>query len=184
MKINLNDVQFTLEAITPAMYGEIYTWRSDPFAVEHNPFAPCDFDEFSRIMNDFTTNMDEIYSGKDFKWVISHQGEILSVLSLSQINRMMRTAEVGYQVNPKFRGIGVGTKAVFTLAKYLFENTDLRKLVATIADGNIPSCKIVEKVGFRQEGLLREHFLIGGKEVDERFYGLLRNEFLERQIND
>ena len=176
MKLNLSDIQFTLEAITPTMHKEVYGWRSDPFAVEHNPFAPCDFDEFSKIMRGFTTNMDEIYSGKGFKWVITHEGEILSILGLSQINKMMRTAEIGYQVNPKFRGMGIGTKAVFTLIKYTFENSDLRKLIATIADKNIPSCKIVENVGFKQEGLLRKHFLIQGREVDERFYGIFRDE--------
>lgn len=184
MKLNPDNIQFTLESISPAMYEELYSWRSDPFALEHNPFAPCNFDEFSKIMNDFTANMDEIYSGKGFKWAIFHEEEILSILGLSQINKMMKTAEISYQVNPKFRGMGIGTKAVFSLVKYTFENSDLRKLIATIADRNIPSCKIVEKIGFKQEGLLRKHFLIQDREVDERFYGLLRNEFLVGQMND
>lgn len=176
MKSEILNNEFRPQAITPSMYQEIYQSRSDAFAVEHNPFAPCDFAEFSKIMDNFSVNLAEVYSAKGLKWVITQDEKILAVLGISQINKMMKTAEIGHQVNPKLRGMGIGTKAVFALINHVFANSDLRKLIATISDNNIPSCKIVEKIGFKQEGLLRKHFLINGQERDERLYGILRGE--------
>lgn len=159
-----------------SIYKELYEWRSDEFAIIHNPFAECSFEEFSKIMNDFSAEFNEIYSGKGFKWAVMKDNCILALIGLSQINKMMKTAEVGYQVGPSYRGQGIGTSVVREFVKMIFSQTDLRKLTATIADGNIPSCKIVEKAGFKQEGLLRKHFLINGIETDERIYGLMRDE--------
>lgn len=162
--------------VQPYMYEELYRWRSDSFAVKYNPFAECDFENFSETMNGLSSDLSELYSGKDFKWAIIENEEIIALIGINQINKMMKTAEVGYQVSPNHRKKGIGTKVVRNFVKMIFADTDLRKIVATIADGNIPSCKVVEKAGFKQEGLLRKHFLINGIETDERVYGLLRED--------
>lgn len=172
-------MSFLLSEITSSMYEEIYSWRSDEYAVKHNPFAPCDFSEFSEKMESYSSNLQSVYDGTSFKWVIVDGSDILSVVGITDINKMMFTAEIGYQVNPKFRKQGIGTKAVFSLVTNVFEATNLRKLTATISDENIPSCKIVEKIGFKQEGLLRKHFIINGLEVDERFYGIFKDEVID-----
>lgn len=173
------DKIYKLTKIEPAMYEELYAWRSDSFAKEFNPFVPCTFEEFKSIMPHFETNLNEVYSGKSFKWVIVEEGNVLAVLGMSQINRMMKTAEVSYQVNPKFRRQGIGTIALKALLKTIFENTDLRKLTALVADKNVVSCKLVEKVGFVNEGLLRKHFIINDAICDMRFYGVLREDILK-----
>jgi len=167
-----------IEFIKPkdSMYEEFYNWRSDDFAIAHNPFAECDYQKFKEIMAGFSSNLDELYTGKDFKWAIIDEQSILSLIGISQVNKMMKTAEIAYQVSPNHRGQGLGTKIVQEFVKYVLQNTDLRKIVATIADSNIPSCKVVERAGFKQEGLLRKHFLINGIPTDERVYGLLREE--------
>ena len=161
------------------MLRDLYSWRSDPFAIKYNPFAECDFDKFSEIMNGFFTDLNDLYSGSDFKWAVVEDDQVLALIGLSQINKMMKTAEIGYQVSPSQRNKGIGTKVVNDFVKMMFTQTDLRKIRATIADGNSPSCKIVEKVGFTQEGLLRKHFLINGVETDERVYGMLRGDFTD-----
>lgn len=163
--------------VQASMFREFYAWRSDPFAIKFNPFAECDFDKFFEIMNGFSTDLNDLYSGKDLKWAVVEDDHIFALIGLSQINKMMKTAEIGYQVSPNHRNKGLGTKVVKEFVKMIFTETDLRKIIATIADGNIPSCKIVEKCGFQQEGLLRKHFLINGIETDERVYGMLRGDF-------
>ena len=39
-------MEFKLETVDKKYYKKIYEWRRDPYAMEHNPFAPCDFDLF------------------------------------------------------------------------------------------------------------------------------------------
>lgn len=169
---------FKLENIDKKYYKEIYDWRSDSYAIEHNPFAPCDFDLFTAKFDSYSSSLDQIYDGKDRKWIILQDDIVLSLLGLTSINKMMKTAEIGYQVNPKMRRQGIGAKAVHTLVKTVFDFTDIRKVTATISHANIPSRRIVEKVGFKQEGLLRKHFIIQGNEVDEAVYGIFKDEIL------
>ncbi|MDP7322245.1 MAG: GNAT family protein [Bacteriovoracaceae bacterium] len=159
------------------MLEELYQWRKDPFAVKHNPFFDHGFNKFVETMNGCSSDFNEIYSGKDIKLVLVESNEILALVGLSQINKMMKTAEIGYQVSPHHRNKGIGTKAVNNFINMIFSKTDLRKVIATIADGNLPSCKVVENIGFIQEGLLRKHYLVNGIETDERIYGLLRSEY-------
>ena len=59
----------------------------------------------------------------------------------------------------------------------VFRETPLRKLFAYVHAQNTPSRRLLERLGFAQEGLLREHYLIDGAPADEAFYGLLRREW-------
>ena len=59
----------------------------------------------------------------------------------------------------------------------ILQFTDLRKLLAMVHVDNIASCRLLERLGFQREGLLREHYLIEGEPVDEVLYGLLRPDF-------
>ena len=174
------EMEYKLEKIDKKYYKEIYSWRNDPYAIEHNPFAPCDFDLFSKKMESFSSDLDQIYDGQDRKWIILNDDVVFSILGLTSINKMMKTAEISYQVNPKLRRQGIGAKAVYTLIKTVFDFTDIRKLTAIISHANIPSRKIAEKVGFKQEGLLRKHFIIQGIEVDEVIYGIFKDEVLRK----
>jgi len=61
----------------------------------------------------------------------------------------------------------------------VFAETTLRKLIAMVHDQNQASCRVLEKLGFQEEGLLREHYVISGEARDEVLYGLLRREWRE-----
>lgn len=166
--------------IEDSMIEEQYSWRQDQFAVRYNPFAPCDFTLFKKKIFNYSSDILDLNNGIACKWVIIDDGELLSVLGVSEVNARMGTAEVGYQVNPKFRRQGIGLKVLQFLVDGVFAKTELRKLIATIAIENIPSCKIVEKVGFIREGLLRKQFVINDIPTDQLFYGLLKEDYLNR----
>jgi ribosomal-protein-alanine N-acetyltransferase len=162
--------------ISKDAYSEIFKWREDPFAIKYNPFDLCEFDMFCEVVSNCSSDISKLYNGDNFKWMVLNEKHVLATISLGSINKRMKTAELGYQVNPIFRAQGVGTSLVGLFSNFVFENSDLRKLIAMVADRNIPSCKILEKNGFIKEGLLRNHFIINGLEVDERIYGLLRTD--------
>ena len=85
-------------------------------------------------------------------------------------------AEIGYAISGAHQNLGIATKAVTALVEKVFRETDLRRMVAYIAEENVASKRVVEKVGFKHEGLLREHFLINGIPTNEALYGLLRSD--------
>lgn len=107
-------------------------------------------------------------------------GELIGSLDLHKINWRHGYAEVGIIIWPNsLRGKGLGTDALYCGVNWAFNTLRLRRLHAKVFATNIPSLKCFEKVGFRREGLWREHFFIEGVVVDAVLLGLLRSEFVE-----
>ncbi len=67
--------------------------------------------------------------------------------------------------------------AVAALVDKAFNESPLRKLVAYVHDQNLPSCRVLEKLGFQREGFLREHYIINGSPENEILFGLLKREW-------
>ncbi len=105
--------------------------------------------------------------------------ELVGRFQYFDINVRNHSAEFGYTVNPKFRQQGIGTKMLVTAITYLFSTTDLNKLYCQTAAFNIASIKILEKLGFQREGILREHHELDGKLWDDYIYSILRREWKE-----
>jgi len=88
-----------------------------------------------------------------------------------------RTAEVGYMLDPDAWGNGYATDALRTLTADVFSERRLHKLYARVFATNTASQRVLEKVGYTQEGTLREEGVADGERVDVYRYGLLRAEF-------
>lgn len=96
------------------------------------------------------------------------------------VNPRNRSAEFGYIVHPNYQGRGLGT-AMLTLAlDHLFATTDLNKLYCQTAAFNTASVKLLEKLGFHRDGVLREHHELDGTLWDDLIYSMLRSKWVER----
>jgi ribosomal-protein-alanine N-acetyltransferase len=89
----------------------------------------------------------------------------------------MGYSEIGYMLSESHQGRGLGTAAVSLFVAKIFRESSLDRLFATISVENAASIRLVTRLGFTREGLLREHFLIEGRRVDELVYGILRREW-------
>lgn len=87
-------------------------------------------------------------------------------------------AEIGYGMRrEEDKDKGYMKEAILPIIRYGFEQMDLNRIEAFIAPGNLPSQKLVTRLGFKQEGCLREHYRKDGVTEDSLVFGLLRKEF-------
>jgi RimJ/RimL family protein N-acetyltransferase len=84
--------------------------------------------------------------------------------------------EIGIALLPEARGHGYGTQGLGLLARYLFAHTTAHRLEATIEVGNVAPRRAVEKLGFAQEGVMREAGWRDGAWRDQVIYSLLRTD--------
>jgi len=89
----------------------------------------------------------------------------------------MNYGEIGYGIAPEHHNHGVATQAVGLLIRKCFTESPLRRLLAYVHDENIASIRVLQKLGFTQEGILREHYIINGTPVNELLFGLLKHEW-------
>jgi RimJ/RimL family protein N-acetyltransferase len=151
-------------------------WRKDPVMLQYNPvddLTPAEQHErCSKTRSDFA----DFGNAEAFFWFIQCNEQLVGNISLRDINRRMLTAEIGYAIAPEARGNGYATEAVRLVTQRAFAESPLRKLIAYVHEENVASTRVLEKVGYKVEGLLREHYLITGMPVNEIIYGILRRE--------
>jgi [ribosomal protein S5]-alanine N-acetyltransferase len=74
-------------------------------------------------------------------------------------------------------GKGFMHEALSALISHAFDACALRRLEAEVNTLNVASCRLVERLGFANEGLLRKRWFAKGAAYDTKFYGLLREEW-------
>ncbi len=105
------------------------------------------------------------------------RGELVGTLGLHGVEWCDRSAEVGYWIAARAEGRGYVTRAARALLRFAFEGADLNRIVLRCAVGNDRSRRVAERLGFREEGLMREAHHVGGRFLDQHLYALLRREF-------
>lgn len=159
-------------------YAELlFKWRHEDQSVKFNPLKPITLDEIRENFKKGHQAISPLDFSSAYRWFIEYEGILVGSVCLFELNPMMLTGEVGYSITETYYGKGITTAAMKIWVDMIFEQTNLRKLIASIAEGNIASHRVIEKVGFKKEGFLREHFLIQGQPVNEVIYGLLRSEW-------
>lgn len=86
-------------------------------------------------------------------------------------------AEVAYALSRKYWGQGLTTEAVRTVVAFGFGTMQLNRIQATCEVANVASARVMEKVGMRCEGTLREYTFSKGMYRDLRMYSILRSEW-------
>ncbi|NUP05829.1 MAG: GNAT family N-acetyltransferase [Polyangiaceae bacterium] len=114
-----------------------------------------------------------------FHWGVAsaETGRIIGHATLFHVDWRHRRGEIGYSVLRDLWGQGVGTRVVRTLLEFSFGSLDLRRMEADVDPRNVASLRLLEKVGFRREGLFRERWEIDGELQDGVALALLRSEW-------
>lgn len=103
-------------------------------------------------------------------------GKVIGLLTL--VRREHRQGAIGYALAIEHRGHGYATEAAQALVDYGFGPLALHRIYAETDSGNPASWRVMERLGMRREGCLREAVLEDGQWLDHLIYGLLAAEWL------
>jgi len=152
-------------------------WRNQPLSVRHNPLKTMTKAQITKMLASEGFNLRDLKKYETYRWFVGLNEEVVGSVSLKNISHSMGYAEIGYGIAKKHHSRGIATEAVRLLVDKVFNETALRKLIALVHDQNQPSRRVLEKLGFKQEGFLREHYIINGKPVDEILFAVLKGEW-------
>lgn len=108
---------------------------------------------------------------------IQYRGQLAGVISFHSVNWPNRQVEIGYWLSADFQGQGVMTRACRAMLDYAFHKLQLNRVSILCATGNARSRAIPERLGFTQEGILREGEWLYDHFVDLVVYSLLAREW-------
>lgn len=119
-------------------------------------------------------------SGSGLPFVIEYGGEFAGQLNVSGMTYgSLSSASVGYWVAERFAGKDVTPTAVALATDHVFFGLGLHRLEICIRPENAPSLRVVEKLGFRYEGLRRRFIHINGDWRDHFCFALTVEEIPE-----
>ncbi len=116
-------------------------------------------------------------SDYSFAIVLKEKKELIGIISLMKINYNNKNAELGYWIGRKYWCNGFAKEAVKLMLDFAFKELKLKRVYAFVLTPNIASFKVLEKTGFKKEGLLRKALFRRNKWYDEFLYSILQEEF-------
>ncbi|WP_343550426.1 GNAT family N-acetyltransferase [Pantoea sp.] len=131
-----------------------------------------------QIRADFNSRL-PIWSPLSAHWLClvvreKHTGNRIGVSGY--IHRDRDSAEVGFLFAPEAQGKGYAYESLQPICDYAFNDGGIRRLSATVTAGNMPSRRLLEKVGFVLEGELRESYWLRNAWRNDWLFGLVRGE--------
>ena len=107
---------------------------------------------------------------------------LIGATGLHQINWRDRHAEFGIFIGQKSAwGQGYGTEVTVLITGYAFETLNLHRVWLRVQEDNVRGVKAYEKVGFHQEGILRQHKYREGRYHNVLVMGILQEEWRQRR---
>ncbi|MES2151703.1 MAG: GNAT family protein [Pseudomonadota bacterium] len=104
-------------------------------------------------------------------------GQLIGNVNLYAFFAQNRRCDVGYALARAHWGHGYLGEALAAALAYGFEALDLNRVEADIDPRNAASIKLLEKLGFQQEGYMRERWIVNGEVCDTVNYALLRRDW-------
>jgi ribosomal-protein-alanine N-acetyltransferase len=116
-------------------------------------------------------------SGTSLPFVVRVEGRLAGQITVDNVVRgAMRSGHLGYWVDRAVAGRGMASLAVALVCDHAFGPVGLHRLQADIRPENTRSQRLVERLGFRREGLLRRYLDIDGDWRDHYTYALLAED--------
>lgn len=114
---------------------------------------------------------------KSMNTVILYKGKMVGTAGYNSINWSNKTAYIGYWLHQDYQGRGIMTRVAKALTDYAFEYHKLNKVDIRAAKENKKSRSIPERLGFVEEGTIRQAEWLYDHYVDHVVYGLLFDEW-------
>jgi RimJ/RimL family protein N-acetyltransferase len=116
-----------------------------------------------------------------FEWLVHVQRirKPVGWVSLRIAERDLTTAEIGYSIVRDFRGRGIATEAVRSLIDEAFVQAGLTRVNAYCLPENTPSRRVLERLGFSQEGVLPRGATVNGHIVDVLMHRMDRERWAQ-----
>lgn len=150
----------------------VYEYTSDPVVMKYIPENVFTISDAKK----FVAENDGVQAEK-FAVVLKVSDELIGHIAFFKYFGD-HTYEIGWVFNPKFYSKGYATEAAQAMLDYGFTTMNIHRIVATCQPENIPSWRVMEKLGMRREGFFKKCIPSDEGWWDEYYYAILREEYM------
>lgn len=154
-------------------------YRSDPAVARYQSWdAPYPLERARRFVAAMATEPGDL-PGEWLQLAVTLAGDdaLVGDCAFAPQSEEPRTVEIGFTIAPEHQGRGYAREAVSSLLGYLFDQLGKHRVTASCDPRNLPSVRVLEAVGMRQEGHLVDSTWAKGEWSDDLLFALLRREW-------
>lgn len=158
-------------------YWGLYDEDNDPDG-KHKPKKKTRTDYHYKI------TMKEYHAGRELTWLmeLKETHKVIGEIVLYDF-QLKKQADIGYRINQAYWGMGFAPEAGQAMVKAAFELLGLNRLQIRCFTKNAGSVRVAQKLGFRQEGLIRQGAILNVM-TDYYIFGYLQEEYQHNPIPD
>ena len=108
---------------------------------------------------------------------LKNSGEMIGICGYNYWDRLNMRASVGYDLARTYWGQGLMSEALRRIVQFGFEEMGLNRVEADCTSLNTASARVLEKVGFKHEGVQREQYFENGQFHDLMLFSLLKRDW-------
>jgi RimJ/RimL family protein N-acetyltransferase len=177
--VPLRTERLVLRRFRPDDAEMLRDYRSDPAVARYQSWsAPVDPADAARLAGEFAAGDARHPGWFQYAIALGCDEHLIGDLGV-RLHDNLRQAELGFTLAPAQQGHGYATEAVAAVVDHLFTRRRLHRISAECDARNLASAALLRRVGFRHEGLRREHTWIKGEWTDDLLFGLLSREWPE-----
>jgi [ribosomal protein S5]-alanine N-acetyltransferase len=159
-------------------FNAIHSYASDPEVSKYEIWGPnseVDTENYLESILSYHLNNPR----KDFEIAVElkETSLLIGACSIHISDAKVREGYIGYCYNKQYWRNGYASEAAKAIIEFGFKSLNLHRIFATCDPNNIGSAKVLEKIGMKREGHLREHKVMRGKWRDSFLYSILEHEF-------
>lgn len=169
----LKTERLNLIEIKQSHLGDYYKLFSDERVTRYYNIIPFSEKQEAQKYIDWFTNRFKEKQG--IRWGIALKGKenIIGTLGFNNFQKNHR-ANLGYDLQFDFWNKGIITEALTEVIKFGFDKLEINRIEAEVMQENIASEKVLSKLGFKKEGILRSWMYWNEKHYDMTMFSLLR----------
>jgi [ribosomal protein S5]-alanine N-acetyltransferase len=177
----LETERLVLRQLEPGDATAIFAIKSDAETMRYMDTPPLA--DVSEAEASLASAAEGFAAGDSLKWAVTLRGqdELIGECTLFRIRVESRRAEIGYYLARPHWGNGYNHEALTRIVEYGFNDLGLNRIEADLDPRNVGSARAVHRLGFVDEGLLRERWIVSGEVSDSLLVGLLRSDWEARR---
>lgn len=177
----LQTPRLILRAFEEDDWPAVYAYAANPVVFRYLPADTPTEEQVRQTVRWMIKGREDNPPHYDFAVILRNEPSLIGWCSVSIRYDELRQGELAYSFNPQYWNQGYATEAALCALRYGFLELDLHRVFATCRPDNIGSWRVLEKVGLRREGHLRQHRWVRDSWQDSFLYAILDHEWQARQ---
>jgi ribosomal-protein-alanine N-acetyltransferase len=176
--MHVSTERLVLREFEPGDWRDLLAWQRDPRYLRFYPWTGRSEEEVREFVQMFIGWRAE-KPRRRFQLAITlaNNGELIGSCGLRRKPGNEREADIGFELAPERWGNGYATEAARAMVDFGFRELGLHRISSWCIAENLASARVLERLGLRQEGRLRENEHFKGRCWDTLLFGMLEDEW-------